>query len=932
MKTINTELSRLKTLLTLYLKEYEDSITEEEALQIINDVITSHCTIKKLSIDEYLKEFPFMVKQLMEYALDIKFVTTNEGIILTNDNKETIEEKTKRLEEMKLNTSFWNQWNAYCRHMIENYHVKENVIKNLDNDTDKILLNLPIPSEEVEFTIRGLVCGFVQSGKTRNYAALINKALDLGYDIIIILAGIPVILRNQAQKRMEFDVIGIDTLTGRRIGIGEKLENASLVEPLTKRDKKEPHGTKDLNGDVGRERMRHLPPYNGNKQIIFVVKKNVEGLTALYTWLKGLPIFKSGVNKIIDQSLLIVDDEADHCSNTGEKTEKPSAINREIRKILGLFRKNALVGYTATPFANIFLDPTEGDDLFPKDFIFLMQPPINYIGPFEFHGIDYNGSVIKRMPLMRKTDELDSFNGKTIHDWNYPEYGINPSLKVAINTFLLSGAIRRLRGYGHQHCSMLIHISTSMSSHTDVKLAVEKYLDEVKNSVFSKGKENDFWEEIEKLWLEDFIGTSKEMEEIDSNKFGTTVVYDMDFHFNEIKLEIAEFLKELEGVYKINSDKDADFLDYHGFEKENGRPLKVICVGGATLSRGVTIEGLTSSYYGRNSLQVDTVLQCGRFYGYRDGYRDLVRVYANKEIQLILRMSAQVVFQLITQFKQMEKKGETPKDFGFYIEDMLQGYLKPTSKKKMRRYEAVESSFSGFASDMASFKLDDKVSEHNQNVTANFISSLGTPYNENEISWRNVESSKVIDYLLQMKISKYSRFREALLLRDYIEEVNRKFNHLKYFDVVLVKTKRTKGENDLQIGPYNVSAVKRSASFVEDDSNYAVINGGRTISGTHLKLGLTEEQRNRYDEIYPNDNSITEKKVRPIRGEHGSIIIYTFCPDHINNTLKLKSEDKLKIAPIGFHIMLPECDKYENRKTMANLVYYLKNVLGGNVV
>ena len=930
-RNVPNEIKSLKSLANIYLSEYGDFITDDEANEIINSLIKGHCTVKGISEKEYLKIFPYIKAELKAHINSLKFLTGNEGMSLTKDDSKTFEEKKNKIAQLK-SIPMWKHWDAYVNHLKTNKGYGGHIVNSIDTDTDNIIQNFPLPEEKDEFCIRGLVCGFVQSGKTMNYAGLINKAIDMGYDIILVLAGIPSILRNQGQRRMEYDVVGIDTLTGRKVGIGEKFENTTPIEIYTKRDRKEPYGIKDLNGDFTIERMRNLPPYSGNKQIIMVVKKNKDILEPIYKWLTTLPVYNKITGKIENHSLLIIDDESDHASiNFENKNEEPSTINRQIRKILKLFKKNALVGYTATPFANIFLDPSEKDDLFPKDFIYLLSPPKEYLGPFEFFRMNREGANIPS--LLRVTDKVDAKVLKekySIHDWDYQKNGINPSLRKAIDSFLITGGIRRLRGQAYEHHSMLIHISVSTTSHNDVRKAVQDYIDDIKKNVLENEVDFEFWKRIKSLWQDDFIKTSRKMENVDSKNLKQNVIYEMDFMFSEVKVEIIEFLKELQRVFKINGEKDSDFLDYDSFKKEHGRGMKVICVGGSILSRGYTIEGLTCSYYTRNSLQFDTVLQCGRFFGYRPGYRDLVRVYTSQENQKTLRVSAQTLFRLVEQFKEMSMKGKTPEEFGFYIEEILEGY-KPTSKKRMRKYEPVDTSFSKFSSDVASFILDDKINEQNLNLTNKFIESLGVPFNKEDISWRSVDSFKIAEYLVNLKISKYSRFQEALLLKSYIEEVNKKFNHLKYFDVVLVKVKRN-GGTPLKVGGYNIKSSQRKTELKEGELKYAEVNEGRALTGSHLLLSLTKAERALFNKKHDNTNSITENKVRPFRRRRGVLIIYTFCPEHINKELRLKGKDKIKEAPIGLHISLPECRRYQNTKTLANLVYYLNNVLGGNIV
>lgn len=952
-KTKLTQINALKSVMNVYLVDSDDFLTSEDVREMINRVIVGHCAVIGKPREEFLKQNPFIENELSKFVWERKFVTTRDGTLLSQEDDETIEERKRKIAELK-KAEMWKHWSAYVEFLKIDKNRAENIIANLDEVTDTILAHLPNPNETAKFFISGLVVGFVQSGKTENYSALINKAIDLGYEIVIILAGVPSLLRNQTQFRAETDIIGIDSHTYQKIGIGHYMDGEPSIEMFTKQDKNEPAGTKNHNGDFSKERIRMLPSFRGNKKILLVVKKNADVLEYLREWLEDLAGKGRGRNDdkpkqniLRNKSLLIINDESDHASINLEKpNEEPSKIAREITNILNLFDKKAIVGYTATPFANIFLDPTEKVSLFPKDFIYLLEPPSDYLGPFEFFGVNYKGETIPAMPLVVTADTIDALSfvdEASIHEWDYKQFGVNPSLRQAIDSFILSGAIRRLRGQKDEHHSMLIHISVSQTSHKEVQEAVQKYIDDIQKCSLPGFPCLDFWKRIEDLYTDNFLTTSEKMEKIDTAIMGHKVQYPIQYSMPNIKKEVMEFLNELEKVYKINGEKDSDFLDFKGFEESHGRGMKVICVGGSMLSRGFTVEGLSCSYYARNSLQCDTILQCGRFFGYRPGYRDLVRVYTTEENEKMLRLSAVAVFELTQQFKKMERENKKPDHFGFYVTEMMQGYLKPTSQKRMRKFEPVDTSFSGYTSEVASFILDDTVSKHNQDITIDFLEALGTPTplalskgdtspNE-QYSWRYVDSLAVLEYISNLKISKYSRFHEVSLLRDYIKELRNVHRQLFRFDVVLPNLAR--GGRTVNLGKYEVKSANRKAILVPNDPQYYIVNEGRALTGRHLEYGLTEKEIEQLYKRHPlNKKSDVQKleDIRPFRAKRGQLIIYTFSPDRINTDLGLTGSNRINEAPVGFHFNLPECDAYENRKSLVNLVYYLNEVLGGNVI
>ena len=127
-----------------------------------------------------------------------------------------------------------------------------------------------------------------------------------------------------------------------------------------------------------------------NTTVVFVIKKNKSILNNLIRWLKSNNADTRGV---ISKSLLLSDDEADNASvNTNDPEKDPTAINKAIRELLKLFRQSSYLGITATPYANIFINPDNedemrGDDLFPRDFIYALSPPTNYIGAEDIFGV-----------------------------------------------------------------------------------------------------------------------------------------------------------------------------------------------------------------------------------------------------------------------------------------------------------------------------------------------------------------------------------------------------------------------------------------------------------------------------------------------------------------------------------------------------------------
>ena len=251
------------------------------------------------------------------------------------------------------------------------------VVQSLSDVGGRILGHLQDPRSEGEWDRRGLVIGHVQSGKTANYMGLIAKAADAGYKFIIVIAGVHNNLRRQTQERIDEGFVGRSSDPQNRIPVGVGLETG-YPHPATLTNIHD-----DFKKQTAERSGWQLNDFS--KPIILVIKKHVATLKALHRWLKEMNA--QGDGRIADVPVLMIDDEADHASiNTNKPDIDPTKTNAMIRRILQLFAKSSYIGYTATPFANIFINPEAYDDdvreeLFPRDFIYCLDAPNTYFGP-----------------------------------------------------------------------------------------------------------------------------------------------------------------------------------------------------------------------------------------------------------------------------------------------------------------------------------------------------------------------------------------------------------------------------------------------------------------------------------------------------------------------------------------------------------------------
>ncbi len=444
------------------------------------EIIRQKCE-RVLSMIKEEKNFePFDIEYLIRDIESRCEIWKGRATILEDNQKTHIAWLPDRKSQIK-----WKFWNRYQRYLMEEKGIHESSIIRIDELTDKVLELLEYPLREGEWDRRGMVVGQVQSGKTSNYTGLICKAADAGYKLVIVLAGMHKSLRSQTQIRLDEGFLGFDTRRGRkfdtenlRTGVG-KLPGEELfaVSSLT---------SSEDNGDFNKrvaQQVGVLP--GGTDPVILVVKKQKSVLANLIKWAISVKGQRDpNTDKIVVRNipLLVIDDEADNASvNTNpiprDENDRPlpdydvSAINGKIRELLHHFEKSAYVGYTATPFANIFIYPdgettTHGEDLFPRDFIINLPPPPNYVGPSQIFGFtqddDPDSEKEAGLPIIRIIRDYETLIPDKHTKFFNPEE-LPESLKRAINAFIISCAARKSRGETRCHNSMLVHVTRYIS-------------------------------------------------------------------------------------------------------------------------------------------------------------------------------------------------------------------------------------------------------------------------------------------------------------------------------------------------------------------------------------------------------------------------------------------------------------------------------------
>ncbi len=783
-------------------------------------------------------------------------------------------------------------WGRYKKYLEETKHWNPRVTSKLGQVSDEILDQCGDPKGE-DFHIKGLVLGDVQSGKTSNYTAIANKAADVGYEIIIVLAGIPELLRQQTQKRLDKEFCGrqsnlyLDPKSSIKnvpVGVGRygtKKKIASFTSEAS-----------DFNAAV--LKSNDLALDNVNCTILLVVKKNKTILNNLYRWLRGNNDLNQ--NGQIEKSLLLIDDEADNASiNTKSEESDPTAINDAIRHLIALFSKSTYLAVTATPFANIFIDPESCGDLFPADFIYSLEAPTNYIGAQRIFSseADKNG-----MLELIDVDELQKyFPEKHKKEWIVPD--LAPDMYEAANYFLLTNAIRDYRGDVKEHRTMMIHVSRFIKVQGQIAEILNAWLDQVKSDVHNYGKME--------------VAKSDEIQSIFAlhrtwEKFKLSVVSGLTWE-DVLHQYLYRAIAPID-VRAVNGSTGSSSLDYDN-HKEDG--LRVIAIGGNTLSRGLTLEGLVTSYFYRNTNMYDTLMQMGRWFGYRPNYDDLVKIWLSQDAIDWYGQINDATMDLRVQISKMKEAKQSPNDFGLRVRQDP-GALIVTARNKMRTAKIIKCpiSVSGHLLETPRLIASNSILSRNAEVVERFIDRLSTdgkrllPENERtqgNIFWENVSGELISELLDNFQTHQWHLSYNGKALASYVS----KHDWKQGWDVVIICGGQGKafpkiikcGEEELRIPQTEYRKISVSDNML-------------SVSGTKLKvgsggcgrIGLTRDEIGRArNEYIKNYNGIRQNPSLPdsafmIKGRNPILMIHIIEANYKNDAQKYP--DFLYALGVGF--------------------------------
>jgi hypothetical protein len=803
---------------------------------------------------------------------------------------------------------YWKRQQSFLRNQL---HRADYEIDNLDLSSDRVLAHLEDPRSANHFNVRGLVIGHVQSGKTANFSALIAKAVDAGYKIVIVLSGLHNSLRRQTQIRLQRD-LGHENTPG--VGAPEASKVWIWMTGDELSQDFNPHG-------------QNAGVLQGNNQVILVVKKNKSRLDRLIRWMEGkVPA---------DVPVLVIDDEGDQASintrgnrsglepleDTGDISDKtdltaddvdgdlsddeldPSAINLRIRKLLQLFARVSFIAYTATPFANVLVDPDAtdregGDDLFPRDFMLsLPKPPGNkYVGTERLFGRDQ---------LPGDADDIEALDViEVVPDWEIPmlipprrsgeDPSVPESLSQALRDYLLASAGWLQRSGKDEPCTMLVH--------TDMRKAIQDALsDQIEAELASLRQE----------WKYDTDGTLRaKLEDRWETEFrpkSAAFNLSWDTPFADIEPYLARLINEGVAVRRLNSNHP----DTADFEEEP--TLKAVLVGGNKLSRGVTIEGLLVSYYVRLAPYYDTLLQMGRWFGYRGDYVDLTRLYSTQLLISWFHDLATAEEDLRRQVELYDKKKATPLQFAPKIRS--HPAMLVTAENKMLAATEITQSYDGELVQTLRFPFGDSSCldrlRENLKYTRAFLSRIGPPATNKAglVGWTDLPTDAIQDFLDTFWVMMQTSIHPPTV-RDYVHEQARLGELIRWQVLVhgLAQPTEALGREDLGIvgvGPIGLISRSRLKS---DPTSLGVI----TDPGDELYGLADEEIKDAEDRAARREFPTRGKAYRSKRSpQEGLLILYPISGNsrpsnnRAVNRIPLFDDSAERCTVLGYAVSFP---------------------------
>ena len=720
-----------------------------------------------------------------------------------------------------------SSWQLYKKKLLDS-GFKEDTVTEIESTTLKILKRLNGDTTE-SGPVKGLVIGNVQSGKTANMAALMAMAADWGWNMFIVLSGTIENLRIQTQNRLFSDLNQQGTLWWR------PLQHLSKTVDISQK-------SQSLHFDAG-SRERYFT----------VCLKNSTRLRKLIQWAQA------DKNKQRQMKILVIDDEADQAGiNTCNiDTEEISRINKLIRALVngknedggdidGKYLAMNYIGYTATPYANI-LNEAGRESLYPRSFITTLAVSKEYFGPQQIFGYSGDSVSFDGLDIVRTIDLDDLYELKSIHDGD--DYKTPKTLIDAVCWFMCGVACMRIWNY-KKPVSMLIHTSQKTAHHSAVAAVVSEWITNTPKQEIIKQAERVWFEETSRFSFENFREQYPTYDRPDDsinrypdfNAIEEQLNILIDGGISHIELDAEGDLSYHKGIHLcidnctnngITSDGMHVRLAYPDPSNMPSPAPAFIVVGGATLSRGLTIEGLISTFFLRSVGQADTLMQMGRWFGYRKKYELLPRLWITDKTRQQFVFLAALDQELRDEIQQMDITGRSPADYGPKVKNSPKvSFIRITAKNGMQAATEAAMDYSGASNQTYLFDNNATILKENIRITEEFISELGTawiPENncyDNDIVWRNVIFSTIRKFIERFNFcSRMKVFNDTKPLMDWIEKVTGEGKLSNWNVIVAGKKNATNGIWSLPNGK-SVNKINRSKKRNQNEADDNLLDIG----------------------------------------------------------------------------------------------------------
>ena len=901
-----------------------ESNSDEELEMKLNDYFPMF-GIMDLTIDEWKK----IVKNEEQFEIFGKPTSIIvPPVIIPGENDNNYE----------LDTSYGSAWSSYKRNLVQK-GFDEDAINMIQMSSHRILNKL-LKDTTLCGPTKGLVIGNVQSGKTANMAALMAMAADEGWNLFIVLSGTIENLRIQTQERLIEDLNSATNVAW--TSIDNVSTSGSFVHALSKLSL----------GD------------NNKQRYLMVCLKNSTRLKNLLTWLRKDSKSRSKLK------ILFIDDEADQAGVNAArilKDKKPSddvvertKINQSIAYLLTNkdadgnvvetpFKSLNYVAYTATPYANVLNEKPGPESIYPESFVSCLGVSKSYFGPQIIFGLP--GHDVDSLNIINNIEEEEVIKIKNISKGI--ESKMPAELEKAILWFYCCYAIRRYyRAY--KPVSMLIHTSQKQVDHENIANIIKNWIVNINPIDFIKKCEKVYKEQTAKFALNEFNNSYSDY------SGGKVKDYPL---FKEISNDILEIFNHGMNSIKIDEEGEPKFSQgvnlcidncSHSFVENGDEHIRLIypdskkklnyttgfiVVGGATLSRGLTIEGLVSTYFLRTVKQADTLMQMGRWFGYRKGYELLPRIWLTSKTKEQFEFLSLLDYELRQEMKYMEENGIKPSLVGIKVRNHpRRSFLEITSKNKKKAAEVVDIDFGGIATQTTVFYEKEEIIKSNYEQTINFIENLGMDigdYNnhyksKNSLIWKNIGNEQVLEYLENMKFPKNDvTFLDIKLFKEWYSRLIEE-NQLENWNIVVAVNEKDKEcENFETVKGMKVHKVNRSKKKKENADGYIRIGALRAIKDVYMDIDITNPNLTKEDlELIRKSDSDKFKAVRNHAGlEKTSLLIIYIIDKNSKPRKEATNREALNTNYdlIGLTLIIPQSEDRINLGTHVSI--NIKNVM-----